>query len=199
MPVAPTFAELASDPLPVLEGFVLALKRYGHTWDEVEAQLRREDRAAELAAVRTDRKEYDDEVERIEDGFQLLTAHPALTQCFSWMNEAMGRAIKLQRKSFDGWHLFQLGFLLTQVRAVYERHSQPGDRVAASDVVDVLWFATGVPWYHCFRDALLKNAGSGLRNHGLDAFPAAYAFGPAISASILRGGTSRNTARARWA
>jgi hypothetical protein len=143
MPVAPTFAELASDPLPVLEGFVLALKRYGHTWDEVEAQLRREDRAAELAAVRTDRKEYDDEVERIEDGFQLLTAHPALTQCFSWMNEAMGRAIKLQRKSFDGWHLFQLGFLLTQVRAVYERHSQPGDRVAASDVVDVLWFATG--------------------------------------------------------
>jgi hypothetical protein len=143
MPVAPRFHELANDPLSVLDGFVEALTHYGKTWDHVEAQLRGEGRAAELLALQADRQEYEAEVRRIEQGLGLLKAHPELMQCFAWMNEVMGQAIKLQKKSFDGWHLFQLGFVLTQVRAVYERHAQPDDGLAASDFVDVLWFATG--------------------------------------------------------
>ncbi|CAE6967690.1 hypothetical protein R69608_07035 [Paraburkholderia nemoris] len=143
MPHAPSFSALATDPVSVLEGFVEALKRYEFTWDEVEGALSRDGKNAELLAVRKDRQEYTREVARIADGLLLLKQDVDLRQCFAWMNEAMGVAIQLQRKKFGGWHLFQLGFLLTQVRAVYERCAPPEFDHGAADTVDVLWFATG--------------------------------------------------------
>ncbi|MFM2057888.1 MAG: hypothetical protein RLY71_2273 [Pseudomonadota bacterium] len=143
MPFEASFEMLAQNPIPVLDGFVGALKRYGKTWDEVEAGLKAEGKTAELQAVQSDRKDFDAEVTRIVDGVQLLRDHADLRRCFAWMNECMGGAIKLQGKFFKGWHLFQLGFILTQVRAVYERHALPEQRKGASEVVDVLWFATG--------------------------------------------------------
>ena len=123
MPLSASFQLLKDKPLDVLDGFLSALKNYGTIWDSVEVELEKAGKTAELDAVRRDRHDYDLEVSLIEDGIGLLRDHEGLRRCFCLMNEAMKCAIELQGKSFDGWHLFQLGFILTQVRAVYERHA----------------------------------------------------------------------------
>jgi len=138
-----SFSLLVTQPMEVLDGFLGALKEYEKVWDTVERELEVANKTAELLAVRTDRAAFDEEVRRIVDGVNLLRQHEDLRRCFCWMNEAMRAAIQLQGKSFNGWHLFQLGFILTQVRAVYERHALPHDRKGACQVADVLWFSTG--------------------------------------------------------
>lgn len=143
MPFAASFKLLAEKPIEVLDGFISALKNYDGVWNSVEAQLKKDGLSAELKEVQTDRKAYDQEVSLITDGIDLLKNHADLLQCFCWMNEALGRAIALQGKSFDGWHLFQLGFILTQVRAVYERFCLEHERQNVANTADVLWFATG--------------------------------------------------------
>ncbi|MGF7133119.1 hypothetical protein P3T40_004610 [Paraburkholderia sp. EB58] len=143
MPLQASFDLLKEKPLEVLDGFLEALKSYGEVWGGVEAELEKVGKVAELNAVRADRRDYDREVKLIADGVDLLRKHEDLRRCFSWMNEAMRRAIQLQGKSFEGWHLFQLGFILTQVRAVYERHALAHERLGVAEFADVLWFSTG--------------------------------------------------------
>ncbi len=143
MPLPASFQLLKDKPIEVLDGFLSALKNYRGVWDGVEADLVKAGMTAELDAVRRDRQDYEREVWLIEDGIDLLRSHEGLRRCFSLMNEAMKRAIELQGKSFDGWHLFQLGFILTQVRAVYERHALAHERKGAANTADVLWFSTG--------------------------------------------------------
>lgn len=143
MPLSASFQLLKDKPIEVLDGFLVALKNYNATWDAVEAELRGAGQTAELKEVQTDRAAYDREVALITDGVELLREHEHLRRCFGLMNEAMGMAVSLQGKSFDGWHLFQLGFIITQVRAVYERHCMVHERQNVADTADVLWFATG--------------------------------------------------------
>lgn len=143
MPLAATFDLLSKKPLDVLEGFVTALGKYNVVWNEVERELEAAGKTAELQAVRDDRHAFAQEAQRVEDGVNLLRHHEDLRRCFLWMNACMRDGVKLQGKSFDGWHLFQLGFILTQVRAVFERHAPPHDRQNVARFADVLWFATG--------------------------------------------------------
>lgn len=143
MPLPASFALLKEKPVEVLDGFLSALKNYNAIWDAVEAELQAAGKAAELKEVQNDRAAYNREVALITDGVELLRKHEDLRRCFAWMNEVMGRAIALQGKTFDGWHLFQLGFILTQVRSVYERHCMVHERQNVADTADVLWFATG--------------------------------------------------------
>lgn len=143
MSLPASFALLRDKPIEVLDGFLDALGNYSFTWDEMEAELASGGKTAELEEVRRDRAAYEAEVTLIADGIELLRKHEDLRRCFIWMNEVMGNAITLQRKPFDGWHLFQLGFILTQVRAIYERHCMVHERKNVADTADVLWFATG--------------------------------------------------------
>jgi hypothetical protein len=143
MPLSPSFALLRERPLEVLDGFLAALRKYDASWAATEGPLEAAGRTAELQEVRVDRSAYESELALIADGVELLRQHADLRQCFSLMNEAMGRAIELQGKSFNGWHLFQLGFILTQVRAVFERHATRHESQNVAGIADVLWFSTG--------------------------------------------------------
>jgi len=143
MPLPATFELLREKPIEVLEGFLQALGKYNLDWNSTEVTLEESGKVAELKEVRTDRAAFNAEVDRIIDGVSLLRSHADLRRCFSLMNEIMGKAISLQGKSFDGWHLFQLGFILTQVRAVYERHCLEHELRNVANDADVLWFATG--------------------------------------------------------
>lgn len=143
MRARPTYAALAADPLPVLESFVDALRRYRGEWQQRLAELDPLQQVAEIQIVGREREDFERELARIEDGVALLRTHERLRTCFRWMNEVMGKAIALQGKSFDGWHLFQIGFILTQVRSVFERHAPEAERKGSEELVDVLWFATG--------------------------------------------------------
>ena len=143
MAARPSYRELAKGPVPVLESFLSALKAYGHAWEKRIAKLDPVTKAAEIAVVKDDKAAFEREIARIEDGVDLIRKHTTLRKCFQWMNEAMDQAIRLQGKPFDGWHLFQLGFVLTQIRAIYERHALDTELERSADVADVLWFATG--------------------------------------------------------
>lgn len=135
----PTYRGLASDPLPILHDFVTALARYQGDWLTTIGSLVDPE---EIAVARRDAERFDEELARVREGVALLTAQPSLLRAFRLMNEAMANAIQLQGKSFDSWHLFQLGFILSQVRSLHERHHLPAAG-GESAVADVLWFATG--------------------------------------------------------
>lgn len=139
----PRYDLLASDPMPVLDQFKKALNAYLGTWEERIAALATQGLLEQKDIALADRDSFAAEVKRIEDGIELLERHEALRRSFQLMNESMSRAIKLQGKSFDSWHLFQLGFILTQVRTVFERHAPAHERRGSVDRADVLWFATG--------------------------------------------------------
>lgn len=143
MSMRPTYQDLATDPMPVLDSFVAALQAYDQQWDKRIASFDPATQAAQIAAVQADREAFLKEIETIKDGVDLMRQHEKLRTCFCWMNEAMKGAIKLQNKKFDSWHLFQLGFILTQVRAVYERHAPEASITNVASTADVLWFATG--------------------------------------------------------
>lgn len=79
---------------------------------------------------------------RIADGIELLKTDEELRQAFCWANEAMGdvaaRRIGKGKQNFvPKWRLFQLAFLLLNLRGV----SDPAH--ADRDAVDLLFFPTG--------------------------------------------------------
>ena len=143
MKTAPSFADLSSDPIPVLEELVIALKNYGQGWIAKIAELKQKGLFAEATVAENDARDFNAEIARVEKGISLLKRDPDLLKAFCWMNEAMMGAIKRQRKSFTGWRLFQIGFILTQLEAIYERHNPLSDESANFNHADVLWFATG--------------------------------------------------------
>jgi hypothetical protein len=140
---APHYDALSRDPIPILEGFIKALDRYAERWVERIEALTREGKHAERDIATEERSSFTREIGRIRDGYELLKGHDELRRSFQWMNESMLAAVRLQGKSFTGWHLFQLGFILTQVRSIFERHCSPAALKGSMELADVLWFATG--------------------------------------------------------
>ncbi|WP_339526462.1 C-terminal helicase domain-containing protein [Pseudomonas sp. EL_65y_Pfl2_R96] len=143
MAFAPSYDLLARDPLLVCESFLGAQEHYLGFWAERIHGLETCGLMADRDVAIADREAFKNEINRIRDGVELLRIHDDLRQCFQWMNEAMAGAINMQGKKFTGWHLFQLGFILTQIRSIYERHAPLSDLRGSMETADVLWFATG--------------------------------------------------------
>lgn len=143
MDSAPSYEMLARDPLRVCGSFLRAQERYLDEWAMRISALESAGLMADKDIAIADRNAFQKETSRIRDGVELLRKHDDLRQCFQWMNEAMGAAIKIQGKRFTGWHLFQLGFILSQIRSIYERHATSAELRGSMETADVLWFATG--------------------------------------------------------
>jgi len=79
------------------------------------------------------RSEFEDEIKRIRQGVELLEADEQLRKAFCLMNRAMAISA---RGRYTKWRPFQFAFLLANLRCLV-------DRVDESDVVDIVWFATG--------------------------------------------------------
>ena len=139
----PTFDALSDNPVPLLRSFVKAVRDYAAEWDALIAQLRADgdDETARVAA--DDQASLLAEAKTMEDGIDLLESHDQLRQAFAWMNEAMRDAFIHQGKPIHQWRLFQLGFILTQIRAVYERSCPKAEITDHINTAEVLWFATG--------------------------------------------------------
>ncbi|WP_241800058.1 helicase-related protein [Pseudomonas putida] len=140
---APSYEMLMRDPLLVCDSFLKTQERYLGEWAARISALESAGLMADRDVAVADREAFRQETARIRDGVDLLREHGDLRQCFQWMNEAMAAAIRIQGKTFTGWHLFQLGFILTQIRAVYERHASLEEIRGSMETADVLWFATG--------------------------------------------------------
>lgn len=143
MDYAPSYELLANEPLLVCESFLKTQELYLGEWATRISALESAGLMADRDVAVADREAFRLETARIRDGVELLRAHGDLRLCFQWMNQAMAAAIKTQNKTFTGWHLFQLGFILSQIRSIYERHAPLAELRGSMETADVLWFATG--------------------------------------------------------
>lgn len=128
-------AQLA-DPQSI-EAALGALPRRYAVWiaDQRAIELH-EDRHRETRAELMRRAE--EACERIRDGIELLKADEELRRVFAWVNHAMAEVARRKRPgNTPRWRLFQLAFLLLNLRGITEpKHRDRRD-------VELLFFPTG--------------------------------------------------------
>lgn len=137
------FLSLSKAPFPLLKAFGQAVIEYGNQWDKEIVQMEASGYREQAQVARKDLELLRLESDAISDGIKLLEQHPKLEQTFCWMNEVMHNAFVHQGKPITTWRLFQLGFILTQVRAIYERCCPVNELTDHIRTAEVLWFATG--------------------------------------------------------
>lgn len=143
MEYPPDFDILAKKPIETSQALVDAITRYEEQWLVQIEQLKASGCLAEADESHRSLQDLIREKEQIIDGVNLLKSNSDLRKCFSLMNEAMLGAVKIQGKSFKSWRLFQLGFILTQIRAIYERTAPERELTEHLHTAEVLWFPTG--------------------------------------------------------
>jgi len=148
----PTFAALSNDPIPILE----TLARHMDDYDRVQWAAK----VSTLTGIELDdatrsRRDFQQEVLRFRQGVELLrdARYPAVLEAFRLMNAAMQRA----NKTHDTWRLFQIAFIVSQLRELAAREYP--DLVADDDgKVDLLWFAAGGGKTEAFMGIILWQA-----------------------------------------
>lgn len=137
-PVPPMrFVDLENDPIGPAEALLSALKRWEITnWaaDVLDRRANEEWWSPEMRKQATRAaEEFEEEYTRLAKGIELLRSDDALFRAFRGMNRAMSRS---SRGKYDSWRPFQLGFLLANLSSIVDKEHE-------TDVVDVVWFATG--------------------------------------------------------
>jgi len=145
---ATAFSALADDPLHALDG----LARDMRTWADSDAWA-----LGSLPSELADRKDLDRanfgrEIARFEDGIRWMRADPRLLLAFTLTNRTMLKAGEMSGKRHDGWRLFQLVFIVSQLSALAWREHDPGefapglwgadDEVDPTEAATVLFFPT---------------------------------------------------------
>lgn len=161
------FAELAQDPIPVLENILLEMQNYLSEWDKAETLYRQrfgvewEQRFAD--ELERDRQKFLDEIGRFNRGLELIKNDPNVNLAFRLTNETFNRGDK------ETWRLFQIVFLVSQIPSVAALADPDSVDVEERKNVDIIYFPTGggkteayhgVLVFHCFFDRLRgKSAG----------------------------------------
>lgn len=128
------FEALALDPIAPLERLLEEAKSWtAEAWNldslesdtgpwtsEMRAEARR---AADLSRA---------ELDRLEEGIQILRSNPDINRAFRLANAAMAHS---SRGRYDGWRPFQVAFLVSALKSLTD------DADAAQ--ADIIWFATG--------------------------------------------------------
>jgi hypothetical protein len=129
----PRFDSLAKDQIPILNRI---LDR--HQWRKKIESLGNEVERRDAEAARQD---FASEIARFERGINLLAdkRYPNVRRAFSLMNRAMEKA---SRGKYDGWRLFQIIFIVSQLPGLAARE-YPELEISDDDRVEILWFAAG--------------------------------------------------------
>jgi hypothetical protein len=121
---ATSFARLAADPIPLLQAVALDMRMWmDSAWST--------DGLRDDLAVRKelDRKAFEDEIARFEDGIRWLKRDMRLQLAFQLTNRTMVRLGRMTGKRHAGWRLFQLTFIVSQLSSLAWREHKPGDFV----------------------------------------------------------------------
>lgn len=133
----PTFKSLMEDPLPVLIKIRDSMKDYNsEAWEKKVKALSGQERVdAENA-----RNRFLNEIDRFDEGITILADErfPAIVHAFKLMNRVMDRT----SKRFKTWRLFQIVFIVSQIRELASREYLEL-RSDDDERVEVLWFAAG--------------------------------------------------------
>lgn len=133
----PTFDSLVRDPITVLSGIREAMNRYDtESW---EARIRTLSGQEQIEAADA-RTRFRAEIDRFDQGIALLadSRFPAVRRAFELMN----RAMQASATKFNAWHLFQIVFIVSQLRELAARE-YPDLATPDDGHVEILWFAAG--------------------------------------------------------
>jgi Helicase conserved C-terminal domain len=131
------FDTIANDPVSAANELQCSFANWGRqVWSD-DSLMQRGDAADWSSEMRaeaaSETQKFWSEHARIQAGAELLAQNESLRRAFKLMNQAMSRAA---RGRYDKWRAFQFAFLLANLRAIV----QPA---LDSDIVDIVWFATG--------------------------------------------------------
>jgi Lhr-like helicase len=131
------FEALANDPVTTSRELLRVFGSWGaRVWSEAALAERAtvegwsDGMRAEAAKAQL---EFSTEIERIQQGAELLSNNEQLRRAFQLMNRAMAISA---RGRYTKWRPFQFAFLLANLRCLVEREDESG-------TVDIVWFATG--------------------------------------------------------
>jgi hypothetical protein len=131
------FDDLGADPISSAKALLSCLRNWGNAnWSAEVLDCRANDEAwsAEMRAQAFQAAgDFALECERIEKGIELLEVDNELLSAFKGMNRAMSYC---SNGKYDSWRPFQFGFLLANLPSIV-------DQAAETEIVDVVWFATG--------------------------------------------------------
>ena len=132
-----SFRSLERDPISAARGLRDSLAHWGAAlWNQraLEKKAEQHQWSPEmLNEAKAAAQDFNEELDRIAYGVELLEKHDELRRSFQLMNRAMAIS---SRGKYDNWRPFQIGFLLANLRCIAEPESE-------SDIVDIVWFATG--------------------------------------------------------
>ena len=163
---AAAFADLASNPIPVLRAIANAMEAYDGRWDEAWQQYTGRDPqwVGQFGnEFNQDRERFRAEVRRFARGLKLLEEDGDARLAFQLMNETFQRADP--RKT--SWRLFQVVFVVSQIPGIVALRDPAGLDVGEREFVDVVYFPTGggkteaylaTLVFHCFFDRLRGKA-----------------------------------------
>jgi len=148
----PTFASLATDPMPVLESIARHMDDYdAGSWAQKLTTLS----GIERGDAEESRREFRQEIDRFKKGLQLLKdpAFPLVKQSFLLMNKSMNRANQTHQR----WRLFQIVFIVSQIPELASRE-YPSLASDQDGLVELLWFAAGGGKTEAFMGLILWQA-----------------------------------------
>ena len=141
-----TFKSLIEDPIKNLEVILKNLKDYEVEKYAESEKLKYENNDFEYKKRISEEQEVlKSEVFRVEEGLRILKNNSNMKRSFKYLNETMSKDLSY-KKSYSGWRLFQLVFILTQVSSIVGIQDKSSFNNASSnyeDFVDVIYFPTG--------------------------------------------------------
>ncbi len=131
------FSTLAENPLASSKSLYALAKEWGEEhWNKktLEKRAHKEAWSDEmLSESHKSAEAFAVELDRINKGINILETNELLRKSFVYMNKAM---LIAAAGKYDGWRPFQFGFLLANLACIAEPENE-------SDIVDIVWFATG--------------------------------------------------------
>lgn len=135
------FSELASDPLPVLDRILKAMRDYLNVWTEERARYVRDTpdwEAKHGQEFDNDRRVFEQEIKNFEAGRDLIRDNPDILLAFRLTNETFSRS-----PPKTSWRLFQIVFLVSQLPGLCSLGNFKGTSTAEFENVDIVYFPTG--------------------------------------------------------
>ncbi len=154
------FADLATNPIPVLANILDAMTAYQRTWIDQLNTYRLNDPTWDARYGREyerDMTSFEQEIQRFELGLRLIRSNPDTRLAFQLTNETFRRGQK------EAWRLFQIVFLVSQIAGIVALRDRSDEGTREREAVDIIYFPTGggkteaylgVIVFHLFCDRL---------------------------------------------
>lgn len=158
------FEDLAQDPLPHLRAILQSMESYNTVWlEERDRYVLTDPKWESVYGVEFDRDhlKFREEIDLFRQGCELIRTDTDVRFAFQLTNETFRRGTK------QGWRLFQIVFLVSQVPGIAALSSNSSPYVAERERVDIIYFPTGggkteaylaTMVFHCFFDRIRGKA-----------------------------------------